>query len=200
MFPECERTNSVRRANEEKVLPAPVLSSDQRADIVMPAAALSYETQRRLERIQCLQSYQGRDDYRAEQERAAAELGISVRSLRRLQRQYREDGISGLHRQVRSDQGQSKVSEMWQAFIVKAYQEGNRGQRATSRAQVAKLVKSHAAELGERGYPSRPSVYRILAAEIERAEQKQRRRSIGWQGKQLKLLTKEGIEAWFKNR
>lgn len=194
MFTECERTNSVRRANEEKIPPEPLPLSDHRVDIVMPAAALSYETHRRLERIQRLESYQGRDDYSAEQERAASELGISVRSLRRLQRQYREDGISGLHRQVRSDQGQLKVSEMWQAFIVKAYRDGNRGQRATSRAQVSKLVKSHAAELGERDYPSRPSVYRVLAAEIEQAEQKQKRRSIGWQGEALKLRTKEGIE------
>ncbi len=77
---------------------------------------------------------------------------------------------------------------------MKAYEEGNRGQRATSRSQVAKLVKSHAAELGDQAYPSRPSVYRILAAEIARAEEKQKRHSIGWQGELLKLRTKEGIE------
>lgn len=194
MSTECERPNNVRHANEEKIPPEPLPLSDRRADIVMPVAGLSYETQRRLEWIQRLESYQGRDDYSVEQARAAAELGISDRSLRRLQRQYREEGISGLHRQTRSDQGQLKVSEMWQAFIVKAYQAGNRGQRATSRAQVAKLVKSHAAELGEQDYPSRPSVYRVLAAEIERGEQKQKRRSIGWQGELLKLRTKEGIE------
>ena len=182
------------RESKEKVLPNPLPPSEQRADIAVPIEALSDEAQRRSSVIQRLQRYQGRDDYSAEQARASAELGISVRSLRRLQNQYRASGLSGLQRQVRSDQGQLKVSETWQAFIVKAYRDGNRGQRATSRSQVAKLVKSHAAKLGERDYPSRQSVYRVLAAEIERAEQKQKRRSIGWQGEALKLRTKEGIE------
>ncbi len=115
------------RARKEKVLPKAVPSSEERANIVVPIEPLSYETRRRLETIQRLQSYQGRDNYRAEQKRAAAELGVSVRSLRRLQRQYREEGISGLQRQARSDQGQTKVDESWQAYIVKVYQEGNRG-------------------------------------------------------------------------
>ena len=182
------------RESKEKVLPNSLPPSEQRADIAVPIEALSDEAQRRSSVIQRLQRYQGRADYSAEQARASAELGISVRSLRRLQNQYRASGLSGLQRQVRSDQGQLKVSETWQVFIVKAYRDGNRGQRATSRSQVAKLVKSHAAELGARDYPSRQSVYRVLAAEIERAEQKQKRRSIGWQGEALKLRTKEGIE------
>ena len=182
------------RESKEKGLPNSLPPREQRADIAVPIEALSEEAQRRSSVIQRLQRYQGRDDYSAEQARASAELGISVRSLRRLQNQYRASGLSGLQRQVRSDQGQLKVSETWQAFIVKAYRDGNRGQRATSRSQVAKLVKSHAAELGARDYPSRQSVYRVLAAEIERAEQKQKRRSIGWQGEALKLRTKEGIE------
>ena len=182
------------RARQEKNLPQSLLVSEQRADILVPTEALSEEAQSRLRAIQRLQSYEGRDDYRAEQERTSAELGISVRSLRRLQRQYREQGISGLQRQRRSDQGQLKVSDSWQAFIIKAYLEGNRGQRQTSRAQVAKLVASHAAEQGDRDYPSRPSVYRILAAAIEQAEHKRKSRCIGWQGEELKLRTKEGIK------
>lgn len=182
------------RANQEKDLPQSLPQREQRADIAVPTAALTEEAQSRLRAIQRLQSYEGRANYRVEQERAASALGISLRSLRRLQRQYREQGISGLQRQVRSDQGQLKVSEWWQAFIVKAYREGNRGQRATSRSQVAKLVESHAAEIGDREYPSRPSVYRILAAEIEQEKQKRNRRCIGWQGEELKLRTKEGIE------
>jgi putative transposase len=184
----------VVRASKEKVLPESEPSSDLPTDIVVPTEPLSYESQRRVETIHRLQSYQGRADYSVEQEQAASELGISVRSLRRLQRQYRENGMAGIKRQVRSDQGQLKVSETWQAFIIKAYRVGNRGQQATSRAQVAKLVKSHAAEMGASDYPSRQSVYRILAAEIEQAEEKQKRRCIGWQGEQLKLRTKAGIE------
>lgn len=182
------------RASQEKVLLACEPSSECPRDIVVPIEPLSDESQRRLETIQRLQSYQGKADYSVEQAQAASELGISVRSLRRLQCQYRQRGIRGLQRQVRSDQGQLKISETWQAFITKAYRAGNRGQRATSRSQVAKLVKSHAAEMGESDYPSRQSVYRILAAEIAQAEQKAKHRSIGWQGELLKLRTKEGIE------
>ena len=155
---------------------------------------LSYKVQRRLEVVQRLQSYQGSAAYGAEKKRAAQELGISDRSLRRLQRQYREHGVEGLKRQERSDQGQPRVSEEWREFILKTYRKGNRGMRSTSRAQVAKLVESRAAELGEAEYPSRPSVYRILAPEIKQAEQKQKRRAIGWRGETIKLKTREGIE------
>ena len=155
---------------------------------------LLYEVQRRLEVVQRLQSYQGSAAYGIEKKRAAQELGISDRSLRRLQRQYREHGVEGLQRQYRSDRGQPRVSEAWREFILKTYRKGNRGMRSTSRAQVAKLVESRAAELGEAEYPSRPSVYRILGPEIQRAEQKQKRRAIGWRGETMKLRTREGIE------
>ncbi len=185
----------MRRANEEKVSSESAVSSaEPSGDIIVSVEALPDEIQRRLAVMQRLQSYQSRADYGAAQQRAAQELDLSPRSLRRLQRQYREQGIAGLKRQIRSDHGQLKVSESWRDFIVKAYEQGNRGQRSTSRAQVAKLVESRAAELGESEYPSRPSVYRILAAELEQEKQKQKRRSIGWQGEQLKLRTKEGIE------
>lgn len=188
-------TNNLARAGVEKVLPAPLLSpSEHRGDIVMSSAPLSEEIQHRLELLQRLHSHRGAADYGAEQARVAQELGLSLRSLFRLQRQYEEAGLAGIKRQGRSDEGHFRVSEFWQAFIVNRYREGNRGQRATSRAQVAKLVKSHAVELGESDYPSRRSVYRVLAAELERAEQKAKRRSVGWQGEQLKLRTKEGIE------
>ena len=48
--------------------------------------------------------------------------------------------------------------------------------------QIAKQVESHAAAIGSPDYPSRRTVYRILSAEISQAEQKQKKRSIGWQG------------------
>ena len=183
------------RTKAEKVLPSLLPSSIQRSDVAVPVESLSYAVRRRLEVVQRLaHSREQGSHYITAQKRAAAELGISVRSLRRLQRQYQKIGIAGLQRQVRSDQGQVKVSDYWQRFIVKAYRDGNKGQRQTSRSQIAKLVESHAAEIGERDYPSRRSVYRVLAAEIDRAEEKGKRRSIGWQGELLKLRSKEGIE------
>ena len=183
------------RVKAEKVISERSQSSVERGDVAVPVESLSYELRRRLEVVQRLvHSRKQGSHFITEQKRAAAELGISARSLRRLQRQYQESGIAGLQRQVRSDQGQSKVSEYWQSFILKTYRAGNRGQRQTSRSQVSKLVASHAAEIGESDYPSRRSVYRILAAELDRAEEKKQSRSIGWQGELLQLRTKEGIE------
>ena len=183
------------RVKAEKVVSKGSQPSVARGDVAVPVESLSYEVRRRLEVVQRLvHSREQGSHFITEQKRAAAELGISARSLRRLQRQYQESGIAGLQRQVRSDQGQSKVSEYWQSFILKTYREGNKGQRQISRAQVAKLVASHAAEIGENNYPSRRSVYRILAAELDRANQKAKSRSIGWQGELLQLRTKEGIE------
>ena len=182
------------RGEEKKVIAASPKQSGDRTDIVVPTEALAPEVQHRIAVIQRLQSYQDRAAYGVEQERAATELGLSARSLRRLQRQYRKAGIAGITRQGRSDKEHFRVSEYWQTFILSTYQKGNKGQRQASRAQVAKLVASHAAEIGESDYPSRRSVYRVLSAEIERSEHKQKSRCIGWQGKRLKLRTKEGIE------
>ena len=185
-------TDILARAEEEKVIPKP--SSDRRVDAFVPTGSLSEEDRHRLALLQRLDTHRGKSDYGAARSRVAEELGISLRSLFRLQQQYKESGIEGIQRQGRSDEGQFRVSEYWQSFIIKTYREGNKGQRATSRAQVAKLVASHAAEIGENNYPSRRSVYRILAAELDRANQKAKSRSIGWQGELLQLRTKEGIE------
>ena len=155
---------------------------------------LSYRVQRRLEIIQRLESHESTDAYRVEAERAASELNLSIRSLKRLLRQYREKGIEGLKRQVRSDDGQRKVSEDWQQYIVNAYRKGNRGMQQTSRAQIALQVESRAAELGEREYPSRRTVYRILEAEIAKQAIQKNKRSIGWVGEELKVRTREGTE------
>ncbi|MBE9098370.1 DDE-type integrase/transposase/recombinase [filamentous cyanobacterium LEGE 07170] len=156
--------------------------------------ALPYQARRRFEVLQRLQSYRGQGQYREEEAKAAQELGVSLRSVKRLVRQYREQGIAGLQRQPRSDEGQLKIDETWRAFILKTYQQGNRGSRQMSRAQVAKCVASHAADIGSSDYPSRRTVYRVLAPVIQHQEQNQKRRSIGWQGDTLKLTTKAGIE------
>jgi putative transposase len=157
-------------------------------------APLPYDLQHCVEVIQRLEASRGQASYRRERQRAIQTLGVSDRSLRRLQQQYRDRGIEGLKRQPRSDEGHSKVDESWQQFILETYRKGNRGTRQTSRAQVAKQVGSHAAELGTADYPSRRTVYRILAPVIEQQAQKQKKRSIGWQGDTLHLTTKAGIE------
>jgi hypothetical protein len=95
-------TNNLAHANEEKIPPKPLLPSEDRADVVVRLEPLSDEAQRRLEVVQRLEHYQGQADYSTEQARAATELEISVRSLQRLQRQYREDGVVGIKRQDRA--------------------------------------------------------------------------------------------------
>jgi putative transposase len=186
-----QRPNSVARVNAEK---SEVAVDSNVGAIAHPRpASLSYEVQRCVEVIQRLEACRGQPIYGAERVRAMQALGVSERSLRRLQQQYRDRGIEGLRRQSRSDEGQSKVDDTWREFILETYRKGNRGTRQMSRAQVAKLVESHAVELGTADYPSRRTVYRVLASVMEQQEQKQKKRSIGWQGDQLHLTTKTGI-------
>jgi putative transposase len=156
--------------------------------------ALPYAQQRRLEALQCLKNHEGTAEYGKEQIRVSKELGISERSLRRMILQYRKQGLKGIIRRERSDQGQEKVREEWQEFIGKSYRAGNRGMMNTSAAQIANLVKSRAKEQGEKNYPSRATVYRLIEVEKEKREKKRKSRSIGWQGEQLEITTKEGIE------
>lgn len=79
---------------------------------------LPYRVQRCVEVMQRLESCRGQPSYGAERQRAMQTLGVSERSLRRLQQQYRDRGIKGLKRQSRSDEGRSKVDERWREFIV----------------------------------------------------------------------------------
>ena len=144
--------------------------------------------------LQRLESCRGKANYRFAQGQAAQALGLSRRSLRRLQQQYRGQGMEGLKRQLRCDAGQLKLDATWREFIVETYRKGNRGMRQMSRSQVAKIVASRAAAQGSGAYPSRRSIYRILAALVDQQEQKQKRRSIGWQGETLTLRSKAGIE------
>jgi putative transposase len=155
---------------------------------------LSYGLQKRLEALQGLKSYEGKSGYGRKQIEVAEELGISLRSLYRYIRRYREQGLEGITRRERSDQGKEKVNEEWQEFIIKSYRKGNHGMRSTSAAQIANLVKSRAKEQGEKNYPSRATVYRLIEVEKEKREKKRKSRSIGWQGEQLEITTKEGIE------
>ncbi|MGL4617516.1 MAG: Mu transposase C-terminal domain-containing protein, partial [Chroococcidiopsis sp.] len=170
----------------------PESKADGEWEIVSGAADLPTEVQQRVEVIQQLMAARGTKHYAKVQQQVAKRLGISVRSLRRLVKSWQEQGIAGLSRQIRSDQGAVKISLDWQKFMIKTYREGNRGSQRMSRAQVAVRVRVRAQELGDEDYPSRTSVYRILRPYIEK--QQQQKRSIGWRGDRLRLKTREGIE------
>jgi len=79
------------------------------------------EVQQRIEVIQWLLRHQGNDHYGSVQPQAAQTLGISIRSVQRLMKARREQGIAGLMLQPRRDCGTARISEDWQQFIVKTY-------------------------------------------------------------------------------
>lgn len=153
---------------------------------------LSEQQRLRMEVIQELIAAPDQATYRQRQTAAAERLNLSISSIQRLVRAWKEKGIAGLSWRSRSDRGQFRISEEWQKFIVKTYREGNQGSRRLSPAQVAVRVKARAQELGVEGYPSHMSVYRILKPLIETAEQP--KRSIGWRGSRLSVSTREGFE------
>jgi putative transposase len=165
-------------------------SEDEGGDVLI-VGELSAEVQERVGIIQRVMGARGSKHYAQVQQEAAVQLGMSVRSLRRMVRSWQEEGIAGLTRQARSDAGAVKISEEWQEFIVKTYQEGNRGSRRMSAAQVFIRVKVQGQERGEGEYPSRATVYRVLKPYVEKVQPK---RSLGWRGDSLKLKTRDGNE------
>lgn len=170
----------------------PPSEADDEWELVDGGTELSPDVQQRVKVIQQLMAVRRTKRYAKVQQQAAQRLGISVRSLRRLVKAWQEQGIAGLSRQTRSDQGSIKTSREWQDFIVKTYREGNRGSQSMSPAQVATQVRSRAQALAVEGYPGRTTVYRILRPHIEKRQQQ--KRSLGWRGDRLMLKTREGLE------
>jgi putative transposase len=133
--------------------------------------SLSEGERERVTLLQELLATAGQSGYRYRQQAVAQKLTITVRSVRRLIRQLREEGVASVMRRSRSDQGEARISEEWQKFIVKTYRDGNRGSCQLSPAQVAVRVKVRAMELGQERYPSHMTVYRVLKPLIEKAQQ-----------------------------
>jgi putative transposase len=148
--------------------------------------------QKRMAGIQVLLQYEGSREYGRKQQELAEELGISQRSVQRMIKAWREEGLQGLMVRPRRDRGEVRIGEDWQQYIVKTYKEGNRGSCQMSPLQVAVRVKVRAQELGETEYPSHMTVYRLLKPLIEKGHQT--KRSIGWKGSRLMLKTREGLE------
>ena len=175
-----------RQACEEMAL---LQEGEEQWEIVVSEPTI--EVQQRIEMIQTLISAQGTERYGKLQQQAAKQLGISIRSLQRLVKRWREQGLSGLSKPPRVDRGASKISSEWQDFILKTYRDGNRGSRSLTPAQVVLRVRARAQELGVSDYPKRTTVYSILRPQIEKQQSK---RSLGWRGDRLCITTGEGIE------
>jgi putative transposase len=159
---------------------------------------LTIAEQERVRALERMANAPDRPTYLALQQEIAEQLKMTVRNVRHLMRGWQAEGVSGVIRRGRSDVGVRRIEEEWRDYIWQTDRAGNRGGRRMSRAQVAVRVAARGEELGESNPPSRTTVYRVLASEIEAQQQRQRRRSIGWQGESLILKTREGLEVEVK--
>ncbi|WP_088894984.1 Mu transposase C-terminal domain-containing protein [Leptolyngbya ohadii] len=174
-----------------EVEPASVTES---GGIAVWTRELTIAEQERVRAMQRLAKAPDRRTYLALQQEIAQQLGMTVRNVQNLLKAWERDGVSGVIRQGRSDEGEHRLSEAWERYIVETYRKGNRGGRRMSRSQVAVRVEARARELGEIAYPSRSTVYRVLGKEIEAQEARSRVRSVGWSGEELILRTRDGGE------
>ncbi len=158
----------------------------------------SPEVLERVRAMQYLAAAPDRSTYLERQRDIAQQFKVTVRQVQRLIRSWETSGITGLERKGRSDRGARRIDEDWADYILQTYRAGNRGGRRMSRAQVAVRVAARALEIGDNHPPSRISVYRILASEIEQQQVRSRSRSIGWSGETLILKTREGLEVEVK--
>ncbi len=162
---------------------------------------LSDEARDRLEVIQSLLEPCDRATYGLRQREAAENLGKSVRTVRRLVKQWEKEGFKALTATKRADKGKHRIDEDWQQFIIKTYKEGNKGSKRITPNQVAIRVKARADELGLEMYPSYRTVYRVLQPIIERQELSSSVRSRGWRGSRLSVKTRDGkdLEVEYSN-
>lgn len=153
---------------------------------------LSDEAKLRMEVLQSLIEPCDRQTYGIKLRQAAQRLGKTVRTVQRLVKKYQERGLSAITEPERSDKGDYRIDKQWQEFIIKTYKEGNKSGRKMTPAQVAIRVQVKAEQLGLEKYPSHMTVYRVLNPIIERKEQKQKVRNIGWRGSRLSHQTRDG--------
>lgn len=152
---------------------------------------LSDEAKLKMEVIQSLLEAGDRTTYAQRLKEAAAKLGKSVRTVRRLVDKWEQEGLVGLAQTERNDKGKHRVDEQWQDFILKTYKEGNKGSKRMTRQQVAVRVRARADELGIKS-PSHMTVYRVLQPLIEKKEKAKSIRSPGWRGSRLSVKTRDG--------
>jgi putative transposase len=173
------------------------LSEDNHIDNQKPAVGeivpeIADDNKQLLEVIQKLLEPCDRITYGQRQREAAAQLGKSVRTVRRLVKKWEEEGLAALSQTTRADKGKHRIEQDWQDFIIKTYKEGNKGSKRITPKQVAVRVQAKAAELGQDRYPSYRTVYRVLQPIIERQEQQASVRSRGWRGSRLSVKTRDG--------
>ncbi len=161
----------------------------------LPSNELINDVRLKMEIVQSLTEPCDRATYSKRKKAAAKKLGISIRSLERLLKKYREQGLVGLTK-TRSDKGHYRIGEDWEDFIRETYKQGNKDGRRITRHQVFLKVKGRALQLGlkKKDYPSHQTVYRILDRFIEDKQKKLQARSAGYVGSRLTHMTRDGRE------
>ena len=152
---------------------------------------LDEEGRLKLEVIQTLLEPCDRITYGKKLKAAAEKLDKSKRTVQRLVKKWEEDGLSGLAQTKRADKGSHRIDGELEKFILKTYENGNKGSKRITRKQVYLRTKIKAQELGLKA-PSHMTVYRVLKPLIERKEQAKSIRSPGWRGTQLSVKTRAG--------
>ncbi len=122
----------------------------------------------------------------------AKKLGVSVRSVQRLFKNYQEEGLAALTSTARADKGKHRISEFWQEFIVKTYQQGNKGSKRMTPKQVALKVRAKASDIGDEQPPTYRTVLRVLKPLQEEQAKAKSIRSPGWRGSTLSVKTRDG--------
>ncbi len=154
-------------------------------------AELDKEAQLKLEVIQTLLEPCDRATYGKRLREAAEKLGKLKRTVQRLVKKWEESGLAGLTQTKRSDKGSHRISDELEKFILKTYQDGNKGSKRITPKQVFLRTQVKAQELGIKA-PSHMTVYRVLKPLIDKKKQAKSIRSPGWRGTQLSVKTRAG--------
>ncbi len=152
---------------------------------------LDKEAQLKLDVIQTLLEPCDRVTYGKRLREAAEKLGKSKRTVQRLVKKWEEEGLAGLTQTRRTDKGSHRIDDELEKFILKTYQDGNKGSKRITRKQVYMRTKIKAQELGVKA-SSHMTVYRVLQPLIDKKKQVKSIRSPGWRGTQLSVKTRAG--------
>ncbi|MEM9927042.1 MAG: Mu transposase C-terminal domain-containing protein [Cyanobacteria bacterium P01_D01_bin.50] len=158
------------------------------------ATELSDEAKLKLEIIQTLLEPCDRITYGQKLKDGAEKLGVSVRTVQRLVKKWEKDGLNALIQTNRTDKGKHRIGEFWENFIIKTYQQGNKGSKRMTPKQVALRVNAKAHELGDEKPPNYRTVLRVLGPILEKKEKAKSIRSPGWRGTTLSVKTREGLD------
>ena len=160
---------------------------------------LDSEAQRKLEIIQSLIEPCDRATYGQKLRETAEKLGVSVRSVQRLVKNWEQEGVAGIAKDSRRDKGMYRISDFWQDFIIKTYKEGNKASKRMTPKQVAVRVEAKAHEIKDEHPPTYRTVLRVLNPIIERQEKAKSIRSPGWQGTAGSVKTRAGENLEYKH-